>query len=186
MYLYIECLHFLCRILDGILPIAFFLISCTLLAISRRQIQSRRPVDENDCLRLPTAKTVSVFRRSLVLLIVTLLEISSWAFLFAWRLESAILERSKMPPTSSSNSKIPPLYQVIDPSLAFIPRVSSLKVLITICLLTASLIDLHTNTRHQIIHYASKSNRSIQIHQIHLSLSNLLLSRLFISYYSSL
>lgn len=78
-------------------------------------------IDENDCLRLPTSKTVSVFKRSLVLLVITLLEISCWAFLFAWRLESAILERSK------DSDKIPPLYQVVDPSLAFIPRVKKKK-----------------------------------------------------------
>lgn len=77
-------------------------------------------MDPNDCLRLPTSKTVSVFRTSILLLILTLLEISSWAFLFAWRLESAILEKGDSP-----NSKIPPLYQVVDPALAFIPRVSN-------------------------------------------------------------
>jgi hypothetical protein len=48
----------------------------------------------------------------------TLLEISSWAFLFAWRLESAILDKS------GQDGCHPPLYQVVDPGLAFIPRVS--------------------------------------------------------------
>lgn len=65
---------------------------------------------------LPTVKTASMFRTSLSLLIITLLEISSWAFLFAWRLESIILE--------DKPCKGPPLYQVINPGLAFIPRVS--------------------------------------------------------------
>ncbi|KAG1520063.1 hypothetical protein G6F52_008021 [Rhizopus delemar] len=55
-----------------------------------------------------------MFRTSLSLLIITLLEISSWAFLFAWRLESIILE--------DKPCKGPPLYQVINPGLAFIPR----------------------------------------------------------------
>lgn len=97
-------------ILDGLLPILTFIISCVLLSIRQETFAT------NDFLRLPTAKTVSIFRRSIVLLIVTLLEISSWAFVFAWRLESAILERSK--------ETKPPLYQIVDPSLAFIPRVS--------------------------------------------------------------
>lgn len=104
------------RILDGLFPILFFIISCVIFSISRYQRQYT-VIDDNDCLRLPTSKTVSVFKRSLVLLVITLLEISSWAFLFAWRLESAILERSK------DSTHIPPLYQVIDPGLAFIPRV---------------------------------------------------------------
>lgn len=109
--------------MDAILPSIFFIISCTLLTLSRRN--NRYVFNENDCLRLPTTKTVSVFRRSIILLIITLLEISSWAFIFAWRLESVILERSKTPQHKfSSNNKIPPLYQIIDPSLAFIPRVN--------------------------------------------------------------
>lgn len=101
-------------ILDGLLPILAFIISCVLLSIRQETFAT------NDFLRLPTTKTVSVFRRSIILLIVTLLEISSWAFVFAWRLESAILERSK-------NTR-PPLYQIVDPSLAFIPRVSFFEV----------------------------------------------------------
>lgn len=96
--------------MDGLLPILTFIISCVLLSIRQKTFAT------NDFLRLPTTKTVSIFRRSIILLIVTLLEISSWAFVFAWRLESAILERSK-------NTR-PPLYQIVDPSLAFIPRVS--------------------------------------------------------------
>lgn len=99
-----------CSILDGLLPILTFIISCVLLLIRQETFAT------NDFLRLPTAKTVSIFRRSIILLIVTLLEISSWAFVFAWRLESAILERSR--------DTRPPLYQIVDPSLAFIPRVS--------------------------------------------------------------
>lgn len=111
--------YVLCRILDGFLPLLFFIISCTLFSIDRyRQYYDTTLLDPDDCLRLPTSKTLSVFKRSIILLIVTLLEISGWAFLFAWRLESAILERGDSP-----NSKIPPLYQVIDPGLSFIPRV---------------------------------------------------------------
>lgn len=102
-------------ILDGLLPILTFIISCVLLSIRQKTFAT------NDFLRLPTTKTVSIFRRSIILLIVTLLEISSWAFVFAWRLESAILERSK-------NTR-PPLYQIVDPSLAFIPRVSFFEFL---------------------------------------------------------
>ncbi|KAI9251586.1 hypothetical protein BY458DRAFT_444186 [Sporodiniella umbellata] len=55
-----------------------------------------------------------MFKTSIWLLIVTLLEISNWAFLFAWRLESVILE--------DEACKGPPLYQIVDPGLAFVPR----------------------------------------------------------------
>ncbi|KAI9486629.1 MAG: ABC transporter type 1, transmembrane domain-containing protein [Benjaminiella poitrasii] len=109
-------------------------------------------VNPNDCLRLPTAKTASVFRRSLVLLIVTLLEISSWAFLFAWRLESAILERSKSPPTFSSDFETkpppPPLYQIVDPSLAFIPRFYILILVIKSFTMPANPLDPSSFTKY--------------------------------------
>ncbi|RCI04069.1 hypothetical protein CU098_000751, partial [Rhizopus stolonifer] len=107
-------------ILDGLFPILFFLVSCIVFIFSRYQTPAHSR-HSSDCLRLPTSKTVSVFRRSLVLLIVTLLEISSWAFLFAWRLESAIL--SKKPNHF-------PLYQLVDPALACIPRIYILLLII--------------------------------------------------------
>lgn len=143
------------RILDGLLPIVFFITSCIIFSISRYQ-QQYTVIDENDCLRLPTSKTISVFKRSLVLLVVTLLEISSWAFLFAWRLESAILERSK------ESTNIPPLYQVVDPGLAFIPRVG--YNIFCFCMNINPSVELCACTSHQIIHYTYKPNRSIKIH----------------------
>ncbi|KAI8647165.1 ABC transporter type 1, transmembrane domain-containing protein [Parasitella parasitica] len=103
----------------------------------------------NDFLRLPTTKTVSVFRRSIVLLIVTLLEISSWAFVFAWRLESAILERSK--------DTRPPLYQIVDPSLAFVPRIYVLALVIKSFTTPANPVDPSKFTRyshHFLLFYA--------------------------------
>lgn len=115
------------RILDACLPLLFFIISCLLFLTDRyRQYYNTPLLDPDDCLRLPTAKTLSVFKRSIILLIVTLLEISGWAFLFAWRLESAILERGGGGGGGgdSPNSKVPPLYQVVDPGLSFIPRVT--------------------------------------------------------------
>ncbi|GAA5816352.1 hypothetical protein MFLAVUS_009880 [Mucor flavus] len=128
-------------VLDGLFPILFFITSCVIFSISRYQRQYT-VIDDNDCLRLPTSKTVSVFKRSLVLLVVTLLEISSWAFLFAWRLESAILERSK------DSTHIPPLYQVIDPGLAFIPRIYILILVIKSFTTPANPIDPSKFTRY--------------------------------------
>jgi hypothetical protein len=94
------------------------MISILLFGYSRyRDLKSEQ--QHSDYLRLPTTKKASVFRRSLCLLVFTLLEISSWAFLFAWRLESAILNKS------GQDGCHPPLYQVVDPGLAFIPRVSA-------------------------------------------------------------
>lgn len=160
--------------MDAIFPLLFFIISCILLSLSRRN--NRHLLNDNDCLRLPTAKTVSVFRRSLILLIITLLEISSWAFIFAWRLESVILERSRAPNNLiSSNNKIPPLYQIIDPSLAFIPRVNNncnltvFSIFLIICC-----IDLHTNLNYQIIYNTCQSLRSFKIHQIQISFLSVL------------
>ncbi|KAI7874792.1 uncharacterized protein EV154DRAFT_430271 [Mucor mucedo] len=129
------------RVLDGVLPIVFFITSCIIFSISRYQ-QHYTVIDENDCLRLPTSKTISVFKRSLVLLVVTLLEISSWAFLFAWRLESAILERSK------NSTHIPPLYQVVDPGLAFIPRIYVLILVIKSFTTPTNPIDPSKFTRY--------------------------------------
>jgi hypothetical protein len=99
----------------------FLIASTTLFAIARyyqkpavQLSQSQECIHNYRLSAATTSKTVSVFRQSLLLLVMTLLEISSWAFLFAWRLESVILEKSA------------PLFQVIDPGLAFIPRVSNL------------------------------------------------------------
>ncbi|CAO3621386.1 unnamed protein product [Mucor hiemalis] len=131
-------------ILDGFLPLLFFIISCTLFSIDRyRQYYNTTLLDPDDCLRLPTSKTLSVFKRSIILLIVTLLEISGWAFLFAWRLESAILERGDSP-----NSKIPPLYQVIDPGLSFIPRIYVLILVIKSFTTPANPVDPSKFTRY--------------------------------------
>ncbi|KAI7898810.1 uncharacterized protein BX663DRAFT_442359 [Cokeromyces recurvatus] len=108
-------------------------------------------VNGNDCLRLPTVKTISIFRRTLALLIVTLLEISSWAFLFAWRLESAILERSKLPQPifnfNNSNNKVP-LYQIVDPSLTFIPRIYILILIIKTFTAPENPLDPSTFTKY--------------------------------------
>lgn len=90
------------------MPLLFFIVSCSFLTIKYYRVHDYS-------FGLPTVKTASMFRTSLSLLIITLLEISSWAFLFAWRLESIILE--------DKPCKGPPLYQVINPGLAFIPRV---------------------------------------------------------------
>lgn len=147
-YLFCLCYCVCIRVLDGVLPIVFFITSCIIFSISRYQ-QHYTVIDENDCLRLPTSKTISVFKRSLVLLVVTLLEISSWAFLFAWRLESAILERSK------NSTHIPPLYQVIDPGLAFIPRVKhDCKTRRKPLNLPSLHLDLCACSRHQIIYHS--------------------------------
>ncbi|KAI9244357.1 ABC transporter type 1, transmembrane domain-containing protein [Phascolomyces articulosus] len=89
-------------------------------------------------LRLPTSKDAHLLRRSLILLVLILLEISCWAFLFAWRLESAILERGKGSNDHNDNSHRPddnnkcgtPLYQVVDPGLALIPRLYMLILVI--------------------------------------------------------
>lgn len=74
-------------------------------------------------LRLPTTKEAIILRRSLLLLVLILLEISCWAFLFAWRLESAILDHAEDPDVENRCGL--PLYQVVDPGLALIPRVLS-------------------------------------------------------------
>lgn len=84
-----------------------------------------------------------MFRTSLSLLIITLLEISSWAFLFAWRLESIILE--------DKPCKGPPLYQVINPGLAFIPRVCHHLNTLTIITILFMLVLCFT-TCYQIVY----------------------------------
>ncbi|KAI8345314.1 hypothetical protein EDC96DRAFT_486829 [Choanephora cucurbitarum] len=114
-------------ILDGALPVIFFIMSCLAFIFYQPKTPLIHPRHPSDLLRLPTSKAVSVFRRSLVLLVLTLLEISSLAFLFAWRLESVILERSKKPPTSEPS---PPLYQLVDPCLACLPRIYILILVI--------------------------------------------------------
>ncbi|KAI8089911.1 uncharacterized protein BX664DRAFT_365696 [Halteromyces radiatus] len=55
-------------------------------------------------------------KRILFMLVFVLFEISTWAFLFAWRLESVILDQA-------TDNHSTALYQVIDPSLAIIPRI---------------------------------------------------------------
>ncbi|KAL9548576.1 hypothetical protein MBANPS3_005610 [Mucor bainieri] len=129
-----------------------FVISCVLLSLHRRHETATFTDNHNsseDLLRLPTTKTVSIFRRSIVLLIVTLLEISSWAFVFAWRLESAILDRSK--------ETRPPLYQIVDPSLAFVPRIYVLALVIKSFTTPANPTDPSKFTRyshHFLVFYA--------------------------------
>ncbi|KAI8978492.1 ABC transporter type 1, transmembrane domain-containing protein [Pilobolus umbonatus] len=132
-------------LLDALLPLLFFTVSCILFSISRYRKSLTRPFVAQDYLRLPTSKSVSVFRRSLLLLIFTLLEISCWAFLFAWRLESAILERSKQP---EDECRGPPLYQVVDPGLAFIPRLYILILVIKSFTTPADPLDPSKFTRY--------------------------------------
>ncbi|KAI8367772.1 ABC transporter type 1, transmembrane domain-containing protein [Blakeslea trispora] len=112
---------------DGALPMIFFIASSLVFIFYQPKAPSIHPRHPSDLLRLPTSKAVSVFKRSLVLLVLTLLEISSWAFLFAWRLESVILERSKKSPTTEPS---PPLYQLVDPGLACLPRIYILILVI--------------------------------------------------------
>lgn len=102
------------------------------------------------CLRLPTTKDAALLRRSLVLLVLILLEISCWAFLFAWRLESAILERGQ-----GSSKCGTSLYQVVDPGIALIPRVSFIVTRQGFNILYVSVVVLYAHLGHQIIYYTN-------------------------------
>lgn len=72
---------------------------------------------EADYLRLPTADSSSLLRRTLLMLVFILLELSAWAFVFAWRLESLILDRKSIIQHDTT------LYETIAPGLAMLPRV---------------------------------------------------------------
>ncbi|KAI9321346.1 ABC transporter type 1, transmembrane domain-containing protein [Dichotomocladium elegans] len=107
------------RILDAILPAAFVVFSLAINTHRRYRAwrSTRHRQLDPHTLRLPTSKDAALFRRSIALLVLVLLEISCWAFLFAWRLESAILERDNQSPKCGTS-----LYQVVDPGVALIPR----------------------------------------------------------------
>lgn len=145
-----KCGLFLYRSLDAVIPLVFVLLS--LVVNIRRRIRTWR--SRRQCrldphsLRLPTSKDAAILRRSLVLLVLILLEISCWAFLFAWRLESAILEHG----ASFDAACGTPLYQVVDPGLALIPRVRQKykenKAELAPVLTLYHGIDLHAHTSH--------------------------------------
>ncbi|KAJ8657898.1 hypothetical protein O0I10_006426 [Lichtheimia ornata] len=104
--------------LDAVMPLTFLVLSLAFNIYRHYQNwRSARHRLDPYCLRLPTTKDAALLRRSLVLLVLILLEISCWAFLFAWRLESAILERGQ-----GSSKCGTSLYQVVDPGIALIPR----------------------------------------------------------------
>ncbi|ORZ00940.1 ABC transporter type 1, transmembrane domain-containing protein [Syncephalastrum racemosum] len=114
-------------IFDAVLPVIFLIFSL-FFNVCRRfrswRLARLRGVDyDAHCLRLPTTKDAAILRRSLFLLVLILLEISCWAFLFAWRLESAILERN---PDQCGT----PSYQAVDPVLALLPRIYMLILVI--------------------------------------------------------
>ncbi|KAI8379618.1 uncharacterized protein BYT42DRAFT_333425 [Radiomyces spectabilis] len=120
--------------LDAALPVIFLLFSAIINTCRRyrewRNGFFRLPENDTDGLRLPLARPYVLLRRSLLLLVFCLLEISCWAFLFAWRLESAILERDNAELHSSNDACSTPLYQVIDPSVALIARIYVLVLVI--------------------------------------------------------
>ncbi|KAG2215849.1 hypothetical protein INT45_004424, partial [Circinella minor] len=121
--------------LDAIIPLTFFIFSLAINTYRRYRTwrSARYRYYDPHSLRLPTSKDAHLLRRSLILLVLILLEISCWAFLFAWRLESAILERgqgSNNDDDSNNNKCGIPLYQVVDPGLALIPRLYMLILVI--------------------------------------------------------
>ena len=128
-YVYITSFSNCFRSLDAIIPITFFIFSLAINTYRRYRTwrSARYRHYDPHTLRLPTSKDAHLLRRSLILLVLILLEISCWAFLFAWRLESAILERGQGSNNDDDNNNKKcgtPLYQVVDPGFALIPRVS--------------------------------------------------------------
>ncbi|KAI8341301.1 ABC transporter type 1, transmembrane domain-containing protein [Chlamydoabsidia padenii] len=108
-------------VMDAILPMAFLFLS--LIWNIRRHYRTTRSHNEADYLRLPTTQSSFILRRILFMLVFVLFEICSWAFLFAWRLESVILDHD-------SDEHSTALYQIVAPSLAILPRVYILVLVI--------------------------------------------------------
>ncbi|CAO3590539.1 unnamed protein product [Absidia cylindrospora] len=108
-------------VMDIILPMSFLFLSFGWNI--RRHYRTTRSHVDADYLRLPTTQSSFILRRILVMLVFILFEISSWAFLFAWRLESVILDQD-------SDDHSTALYQVVAPSLAIIPRIYILMLVL--------------------------------------------------------
>lgn len=109
-----------------ILPFLFVLTSLAVYIYRRYSMYHQIPlidISDADFLRLPTQKIHTV--RGLVHLAGVLTQVGSWAFIFAWRLESAILEHQQNPSQVGS-----PLYQIICPALSMLPWVSSSTILV--------------------------------------------------------
>ncbi|CAO3611821.1 unnamed protein product [Cunninghamella echinulata] len=81
-----------------------------------RHYKTTRIVGDTDYLQLPTTNSSSLLRRTLLMLIFVLLESSTWAFLFAWRLESLIWNRNSIDHDTA-------LYETVAPGLALLPRI---------------------------------------------------------------
>jgi hypothetical protein len=94
--------------------LAFYIYRRYSLASSLPRID----ISDADFLRLPTQKVHTV--RGLCHLSGVLTQIGSWAFVFAWRLESAILEHRQNPSTNDT-----PLYEIICPALSMLPWVGT-------------------------------------------------------------
>ncbi|KAL0088903.1 ABC transporter type 1, transmembrane domain-containing protein [Phycomyces blakesleeanus] len=125
-------------LLDAALPLAFLIVSLGVNSLRRYRTWrtgALRLTGDADTLRLPTTKQAALLRQSLILLVLVLLEISTWAFIFAWRLESAILDRDNPKHATELTSALTercgtPPYQVLDPILALIPRIYILILVI--------------------------------------------------------
>ncbi|KAI9031832.1 ABC transporter type 1, transmembrane domain-containing protein [Phycomyces nitens] len=124
-------------LLDAVLPFSFLIISLGVNSLRRYRTWRTgglRLTGDADILRLPTTKQAALLRQSLILLVLVLLEISTWAFIFAWRLESAILDRDNPKHVTNQFTLVEgcgtPPYQVLDPILALIPRIYILILVI--------------------------------------------------------
>ncbi|KAI7862297.1 ABC transporter type 1, transmembrane domain-containing protein [Spinellus fusiger] len=124
-------------LLDAILPSVFLIVSLVIHATRTYRAwktSGLQPRHDMDTIRIPTTQHTVLLRQSLMLLVLVLLEISCWAFLFAWRLESAILdsETSKdiIPWTSRLKECGVFPYHVLSPGLALIPRKIYILILV--------------------------------------------------------
>ena len=111
------------RVFDVVLPL-FFVLTSLAVYVHRRYTSyyqiPRIDISDADFLRLPTQKVHTL--RSLAHLAGVLTQIGTWGFIFAWRLESAILDHHRQNP--SQDAPIP-LYQIICPALSMLSWVSS-------------------------------------------------------------
>lgn len=108
-------------VFDVLLPFLFVVTSLALYIYRRYSLSHESPridISDADFLRLPTQKVHTV--RGLCHLAGVLTQIGSWAFVFAWRLESSILQHGQTPSTNDT-----PLYEIICPALSLLPWVGS-------------------------------------------------------------